>query len=112
MEFVEPRYKYRRWDGNDDKWAVAFDFAPGGAAEGQGSDDEAFVCCAGGGTYATPLISIRTPLIPPREQASRILTSGKWLDKMFGMLRAKRHDSDQAWALRGPQRVAVMLRLR
>ncbi|KFY71507.1 hypothetical protein V499_08341 [Pseudogymnoascus sp. VKM F-103] len=43
VEFVEPRYKYRRWDGNDDKWAVAFDFAPGGAAEGQGSDDEAFV---------------------------------------------------------------------
>jgi hypothetical protein len=67
---------------------------------------------AGGGTYATPLIRIRTPLIPPREQASRILTSGKWLDKKFGMLRAKRHDSEQAWALRGPQRVAVMLRLR
>ncbi|KAL9082734.1 MAG: hypothetical protein Q9165_008802 [Trypethelium subeluteriae] len=49
----------------------------------------------------TRLTGIESPDIPAADNSNEIMTSGEWLNKKFGMLRAKTHVNDETWILTG-----------
>lgn len=56
----------------------------------------------------TKLSGLKSASIPTAATQAEVLTSGEWLDRKFGMLRAKTHAEEDEWVLTGrPNRVPI-----
>ncbi|KAL9073554.1 MAG: hypothetical protein Q9157_004701 [Trypethelium eluteriae] len=49
----------------------------------------------------TPLTGVEGPDIPVIDKSNEVLTSGEWVNRKFGMLRAETHVNDEEWILTG-----------
>lgn len=47
----------------------------------------------------TPMIGLKSGLIPAHETKEAVFTSGEWLQRKFGMLRGATHTSAEGWVL-------------